>query len=95
MALRKKSSSISPMKSLCIVFVVLLLMMGTQFRAVHCRALRELKSATTAEQVEADELRAVAKFDVSSRNSSVGSFSSLRGFSFKLASGPSTKGPGN
>ncbi|KAF7137524.1 hypothetical protein RHSIM_Rhsim07G0223400 [Rhododendron simsii] len=92
MALRKKSSSISPMKSLCFVFVVLLLMMGTQFRAVHCRALRELRSATTAEQVEADELMAVAKFDNSSRNSRSGSSSSVRGFSFKSVSGPSTKG---
>ncbi|KAG5542063.1 hypothetical protein RHGRI_021795 [Rhododendron griersonianum] len=63
MALRKKCSSNSPMKSLCIVFVVLMLMTGTQFRGVHCRALRELKSATTAEQVEADELMAAAKFD--------------------------------
>ncbi|KAI8548618.1 hypothetical protein RHMOL_Rhmol07G0287300 [Rhododendron molle] len=95
MALRKKSSSISPMKSLCIGFVVLLLMMGTQFPAVHCRALRELKSATTAEQVEADELMAVAKFDVSSRNSSVRSSSSVRGFSFKSVPGPSPKGPGH
>ncbi|KAG5542061.1 hypothetical protein RHGRI_021793 [Rhododendron griersonianum] len=95
MALRKKSSSISPMKSLCIVFVVLLLMMGTHFRGVHCRALRERKSATTAEQFEADELMAAVKFDVSSQNSSVGSSSSVRGFNFKLASGPSTKGPGN
>ncbi|KAG5542060.1 hypothetical protein RHGRI_021792 [Rhododendron griersonianum] len=95
MALTKKCSSTSPMKSLCIVFVVLLLMMGTQFHGVHCRALRELKSATTAEQVEADELMAAAKFDVSSRNSSIGSSSSVRGFSFQSVSGPSPKGPGN
>ncbi|KAI8548620.1 hypothetical protein RHMOL_Rhmol07G0287500 [Rhododendron molle] len=95
MALTKKSSSNSPMKSLCIVFVVLLLMVGTQFRGVHCRALRELKSATTAEQVEVDELMAAPKFDVSSRNSSNGSSSSVRAFSFKAESGPSKKGPGN
>ncbi|KAI8548619.1 hypothetical protein RHMOL_Rhmol07G0287400 [Rhododendron molle] len=95
MALRKKTSSNPPMKSLCTVFVVLLLMMGTQFRGVHCRPFRELKSATTAEQVVADELMAAAKFDVSSRNSSIGSSSSVRGFSFKAESGPSPKGPGN
>ncbi|KAG5542062.1 hypothetical protein RHGRI_021794 [Rhododendron griersonianum] len=83
------------MKSLCIVFVVLMLMMGTQFRGVHCRALRELKSATTAEQVEADELMAAAKFDDSSRNLSTGSSSSVRGVSFKSESGPSPEGPGH
>ncbi|KAI8548621.1 hypothetical protein RHMOL_Rhmol07G0287600 [Rhododendron molle] len=99
MASTKKSSSTSPMKSsICVVFVVLLLVMGTRFPGVHCRALPARKSATsTAEQIEGDESMATAKtFDVSSRNSSSSSSSSsARSFSFNLSSGPSKSGPGH
>ncbi|KAH7847486.1 hypothetical protein Vadar_026677 [Vaccinium darrowii] len=83
------------MKSQRFVFVVVLLLLATQFLDVHCRALQEQKTTKTAEQPEGDESMAMAKPDVSSQNSSSRRSSSVGGFAFKLASGPSKKGPGN
>ncbi|KAH7846093.1 hypothetical protein Vadar_009732 [Vaccinium darrowii] len=93
--LRKKISSTSPMKSHRIVFVVVFLLLGTQILDVHCRALQVQKTTKTAEQLEGDESMAMAKRDVSSKNSLSRRSSSVGGFAFKLTSGPSKKGPGH
>ncbi|KAJ6399983.1 hypothetical protein OIU84_015608 [Salix udensis] len=88
----------SSLRSLWFVLGLLLLVVSTEMRAVHCRALRSATSTTTAaieyQQVDgAQESKGMASFVVSSNNSS--SRSSLRSFMFKLASGPSKRGPGH
>ncbi|KAJ6344761.1 hypothetical protein OIU76_006311 [Salix suchowensis] len=87
----------SSLRSLWFVLGLMLLVVSTEMRAVHCRALRSATSTTTAteyQQVDgAQESKGVASFVVSSNNSS--SRSSLRSFMFKLASGPSKRGPGH
>ncbi|KAG6749052.1 hypothetical protein NC652_032273 [Populus alba x Populus x berolinensis] len=88
----------SSMKSLWFALGLMLLVVSTEMRVVHCRALRSASSTITTtgyQQVDgAQESKgAVASFVVSSKNSS--GRPSLRSLMFKLASGPSKRGPGH
>ncbi|KAL9385995.1 hypothetical protein Peur_023005 [Populus x canadensis] len=87
----------SSMKSLWFALGLMLLVVSTEMRVVHCRALRSTSSTITTtgyQQVDgAQESKGVASFVVSSNNS--GGRPSLRSLMFKLASGPSKRGPGH
>ncbi|KAJ6872091.1 hypothetical protein NC651_031254 [Populus alba x Populus x berolinensis] len=87
----------SSMKSLWFALGLMLLVVSTEMRVVHCRALRSTSSSITTtgyQQVDgAQESKGVASFVVSSKNSS--GRPSLRSLMFKLASGPSKRGPGH
>ncbi|CAL5383796.1 unnamed protein product [Camellia sinensis] len=95
MGMRKKIASTSSMKSLCLVLCVMVLLMGTHFSVVNCRALQAAMDALIAEQVDRPESTGVASFAFSSNNSSGSGFSIIRSLGFKLASGPSKRGPGH
>ncbi|KAF9668516.1 hypothetical protein SADUNF_Sadunf14G0011700 [Salix dunnii] len=90
----KKGSSL---RSLWFVVGLTLLVVSTEMRAVHCRALRSTTSTITTtgyQQVDgAQGSKGMASFVVSSNNSS--RRPSLRSFMFQLASGPSKRGPGH
>ncbi|CAK7347481.1 unnamed protein product [Dovyalis caffra] len=87
----------SSVKSLWFVLGLIILVLSPEIRVVHCRALRSSTSTITttgSEQVDATkESMGMASFVVSSNNSS--SRSSVRSLMFKLASGPSKRGPGH
>ena len=85
------------MKSIiCLVFGVIILLMVTQFSVVHCRALQEIPNTRIAEQVERDGTLGMDLFSLSSsKDSNRHHPNSVRRLAFKLASGPSKKGPGN
>ncbi|KAI5563806.1 hypothetical protein POPTR_014G022000v4 [Populus trichocarpa] len=87
----------SSMKSLWFALGLMLLVVSTEMRVVHCRALRSTSSTITTtgyQQVDgAQESKAMASFVVSSNKSS--GRPSLRSLMFKLASGPSKRGPGH
>ncbi|XP_034677217.1 uncharacterized protein LOC117907698 [Vitis riparia] len=95
MAIRKRSATRS-VKSLWFVLAVLVLVVSTQSSFVHCRALRSTVdvAAAAAAAIQGDESVGVANSSaVSSNNSS--KRSSVRSLTYKLASGPSKRGPGH
>ncbi|KAL6317885.1 hypothetical protein AAG906_030639 [Vitis piasezkii] len=93
MAIRKRSATRS-VKSLWFVLAVLVLVVSTQSSFVHCRALRSTVDVAAAAAIQGDESVGVANSSaVSSNNSS--KRSSVRSLTYKLASGPSKRGPGH
>ncbi|KAJ6730120.1 hypothetical protein OIU85_020962 [Salix viminalis] len=81
-------------KSLWFVLGLIMLVVSTEMGAVHCRPLRSANSTNIAAGCQqSDGSMGVASFVVSSNNSS--SRSSVRSLMFKLASGPSKRGPGH
>ncbi|XAR48388.1 hypothetical protein NMG60_11031206 [Bertholletia excelsa] len=99
MALRMvKSPSMASLRRLCLLVCVVLLVLSEQFAPAHCRALRAPMEGSIAEQVDGAgaEPTGMASFAVSSNNSSSASRDSvIRSLAFKLASGPSRRGPGH
>ncbi|KAF9687531.1 hypothetical protein SADUNF_Sadunf02G0103200 [Salix dunnii] len=87
----------SSVKSLWFVLGLIMLVVSTEMGAVHCRPLRSTNSTIIApgcQQVDGTrESMGVASFVVSSSIS--GSRLSARSLIFKLASGPSKRGPGH
>ncbi|KAL6995434.1 hypothetical protein U1Q18_005571 [Sarracenia purpurea var. burkii] len=101
MAMRRKRASVpasapaSSMKSLCIALAAMILIMDTLVIVVDCRALRVSPDAIIDDHVDGAWTTGTGSF-VFSFNNSMNRHSSLpRSFAFKLASGPSKKGPGN
>ncbi|XVF39858.1 hypothetical protein PTKIN_Ptkin01aG0066300 [Pterospermum kingtungense] len=100
-----KNSSKSSNKRIVFVLGLLALLVSTEFAAVHGRALRSTTMTTDnvvvnpagCEEQEgsstAAEAVGVSSFAVSANNSS--SRSAFRSLAFRLASGPSKKGPGH
>ncbi|XP_059636955.1 uncharacterized protein LOC132279050 [Cornus florida] len=96
--MRKKSLTTTPMKSLCLVLGIVLLVMSTQFSAVNCRALRSTVDTAVMAGCGDEATGAsmgTTPFAVASNNSSSGAFEVVRKLAFKLASGPSKRGPGH
>ncbi|XVE55822.1 hypothetical protein DITRI_Ditri03aG0188100 [Diplodiscus trichospermus] len=99
--IKNSSISYSSMKPILFALVLLALLVSTEFAAVHGRALR----STMADNVvlnpgcqeqggaEGDEAVGVSPIAVSANNSS--SRHLFRSLAFRLASGPSKKGPGH
>ncbi|KAJ7966563.1 Transmembrane protein [Quillaja saponaria] len=86
--------------SLWLVLGVLTLMVSSQFNLGHCRVLRTGTSseriADGCEDVKGPtESTGMASFAVSSNNFSTTARPSVRSLAFRLASGPSKKGPGH
>lgn len=79
-------------KSIWIVLVIVMLVMSSQLCFVHSRVLRSKKELKT-EVADNSPLR-MAPFNVSSNNSTT-TRASKRSFAFRMASGPSKKGPGH
>jgi len=79
-------------KSVWIVMVMTVLVVSSQFWFVHGRVLR---SETPSEDLKGEEGSSVgmATFAVASNNSITRQFA--RSLAYKLASGPSKKGPGH
>ncbi|KAI4316657.1 hypothetical protein L6164_024615 [Bauhinia variegata] len=89
---------------LVVLGFIMFVVASQQFSLVHCRVLKPEASNTEVPQ-GCEDLRVaaaasasassigMASFPVSSNNSSIRS--SLRSLTFKLASGPSKKGPGH
>ncbi|KAL6957828.1 hypothetical protein U1Q18_047729 [Sarracenia purpurea var. burkii] len=103
MAMRRKRAPVpasapapaSSMKSLCIALAAMILIMDTLVIVVDCRALRVSRDAIIDDHVDGAWTTGTGSF-VFSFNNSMNRHSSLpRSFAFKLASGPSKKGPGN
>ncbi|KAM7517024.1 hypothetical protein LguiA_006607 [Lonicera macranthoides] len=100
MAARNNSPKTS-MKSLLLVLGIVIMVMGSQFNVVECRALRSTSIAGGCDQqLEGAELTVgvTTQFAAASdaANTSRSSSSELvRSLEFKLASGPSKRGPGH
>ncbi|GFY86034.1 hypothetical protein Acr_04g0007720 [Actinidia rufa] len=90
--MRKESAS---RKSLYLVLVIMVVLMGTRIGGVDCRALREAPDAIIADKVDRAETTGMVSFAVSSNNSTSRGSSLTRSLAFNLASGPSKKGPGH
>ncbi|PON84713.1 Transmembrane protein [Trema orientale] len=104
-----KNYSKTSMKSLCFVLGLILIIVTAQFNEADCRALRSTENTASTgaggcEQNEGREMAVgMASFAVSSNSSSSNSNTSTssssrplaRSLSFRLASGPSKKGPGH
>ncbi|KAL9396542.1 hypothetical protein Peur_010795 [Populus x canadensis] len=84
-------------KSLWFVLGLIILVVSTEMSAVHCRPLRSTNSTVIAagcQQVDGTRgSMGMASFVVSSNNSN--SRPSVRSLMFKMASGPSKRGPGH
>lgn len=98
MAARKNSPTTST-KSLLLVLGIVIMVTGTQFNGVQCRALRSTSIAGGCDQqlggAESTTQFAAAS-DASNTSRSSSSSSVLeRSLEFKLASGPSKRGPGH
>ncbi|GAA0157899.1 hypothetical protein LIER_38543 [Lithospermum erythrorhizon] len=85
-------------KKVSLVLILILVLISTELSmGVHCRAIKDSMAPTKntgrvgldPSSVDMDD------FVVSSNNSSNGGSTSLKGLAFKLASGPSKKGPGH
>ncbi|KAJ6391208.1 hypothetical protein OIU77_025236 [Salix suchowensis] len=84
----------SSVKSLWFVLGLIMLVVSTEMGAVHCRPLRSTNSTIIAAGCQqVDGSMGMASFVASSNSSS--SRSSVRSLMFKLASGPSKRGPGH
>ncbi|WOG90737.1 hypothetical protein DCAR_0309981 [Daucus carota subsp. sativus] len=94
-----KSLSTILMKSFSLVFVIMVLLTGSQLRVVECRALRGTRANGCDQAGEGAGLIGVTQFGVASddNSSTDGSNggSAMRSLMFKLASGPSRKGKGH
>ncbi|XVE94970.1 hypothetical protein REPUB_Repub02eG0056000 [Reevesia pubescens] len=95
MSMTKKSS----MKSILLLIGLLALLVSTEFAAVQGRALRSttdnvvVKRGCEEQGGADDEAVGVPSFAVSASNSS--SRNSFKSLDFRLASGPSKRGPGH
>ncbi|OMO70603.1 hypothetical protein COLO4_28577 [Corchorus olitorius] len=97
------SSYSSSMKRLVLILGLLTLLVSTEFVApVHGRALRSTSTDNNVDGVAGceeqggagpDQQVAVSRFSVSANNSSTRP--SFRSLAFRLASGPSKRGPGH
>ncbi|KAH7523687.1 uncharacterized protein LOC132803728 [Ziziphus jujuba] len=93
----KKNSTTTSMKALWIVLGLMLLIVTAQFGQADCRALRSttMNSGNAGcQQVGDGEVVGMASFAVSSNNSS-SDRPLARSLAFRLASGPSKRGPGH
>ena len=98
-----KNNSKTSMMSLCFVLGLILIIVTAQFNEADCRALRSTANAEGGSGADAGgcEMAGMASFAVSSNNSSSNSNNSsssrplARSLAFRLASGPSKKGPGH
>ncbi|XWS14759.1 hypothetical protein CRYUN_Cryun35bG0035700 [Craigia yunnanensis] len=95
---KNSSTSYSSMKRILFVLGLLALLISTEFVAVHGRALRSTTTDNVVvkpgceKQRRADiEAVGVSSFAVSANNSSIRNSC----LAFRLASGPSKKGPGH
>ncbi|KAF4384007.1 hypothetical protein F8388_018759 [Cannabis sativa] len=105
MSMMMYNSKSSSVKTLCSVLGLILIIVIAQLNEADCRALRSMENTTTTttaiagcdQQNEGGEMMAgMASFAVSSNNSSSSSNRpSARSLAFRLASGPSKKGPGH
>ncbi|KAF4360623.1 hypothetical protein CsatB_007518 [Cannabis sativa] len=104
MSMMMYNSKSSSVKTLCSVLGLILIIVTAQLNEADCRALRSMENTTTTtaiagcdQQNEGGEMMAgMASFAVSSNNSSSSSNRpSARSLAFRLASGPSKKGPGH
>ncbi|KAL7596481.1 hypothetical protein Lser_V15G31147 [Lactuca serriola] len=99
MALRNTNSTNISLNSLCFVIGIIIFSMTTQLSGVDCRALSSTQLITAAriERVnEAEDTTSESRFSSFSitRGSSLRS-RMIRNLGYKLASGPSKRGPGH
>lgn len=99
MAARKNSPTTST-KSLLLVLGIVIMVTGTQFNGVQCRALRSTSIAGGCDQQlggaeSTTQFAAASDASNTSRSSSSSSSVLERSLEFKLASGPSKRGPGH
>lgn len=96
--------SMKKMSSVWFVLVMTILVLSTEFVQVDCRALRSDSTAGDGCKEQADgaeEMAGMGSFAVSSSYNSSSSNNntthrpSVRSLMFRLASGPSKKGPGH
>ncbi|KAJ4822447.1 hypothetical protein Tsubulata_034426 [Turnera subulata] len=102
MSMRRGSSSTISMKGLWCVVGLMILVVSSEISVAHCRALRSTASADhniaaagCEPVVGAESAGEASPFAVSSNNSSGDPRPSVRNLMFKLASGPSKRGPGH
>ncbi|XAR61932.1 hypothetical protein NMG60_11016487 [Bertholletia excelsa] len=96
MAIRGKRSSTLSMRSLCLLLGVTTLLITTQVSIVDCRTLRAESLIGTTEQVDGatSKSESTDSFSFSSSDSTRIRYA-VMSLVFKLASGPSRKGPGH
>ncbi|GMN35026.1 hypothetical protein TIFTF001_005056 [Ficus carica] len=99
----KKNSKTSSMKTLWFVLGLILMIVSSQFRQADCRALRSTANYTVGTSGDCEQagggnqVVGMESFAVSSNNSSSSNSTRplARSLAFRLASGPSKKGPGH
>lgn len=86
-------------KRVCLVVALLILAVSTQIGVANCRVLRPTtdETVTGCDQVvdEVNQSNGAINSLFSANNSSITGRSSVRSLMFRLASGPSKKGPGH
>ncbi|KAI3440377.1 uncharacterized protein J3R85_003719 [Psidium guajava] len=86
------------MKSSCLVLGLLILVVSTQFGDVRGRALRADTVSGCGEDRDLTHrasMETAASFAFSSKSNETSRPSSVKSLAFKLASGPSRRGPGH
>ena len=78
-----------------VVLSIMMLVLSWQLNSADCRVLRSETAKNGCEDMRGADrsTRGMASFDVSASNSSTSP--SVRGLKFRLASGPSRRGPGH
>ncbi|CAH1454263.1 unnamed protein product [Lactuca virosa] len=98
MALRNTNSTNISLNSLCFVIGIIIFSMTTQLTGVDCRALcsTQLIPATRIERVdEAEDTTTESRLSSFSITRCSSLRSRMRNLGYKLASGPSKRGPGH
>ncbi|KAI3689033.1 hypothetical protein L2E82_46981 [Cichorium intybus] len=97
----KNTTTDNSLKSLCFVIGIIIFLFTTEINVVDCRALRSTQLITVAvpvtglEKVYEAEDTGKTEYMVSSFNLMSGSsVKKMRNLAYKLASGPSKRGPG-
>lgn len=99
MATMAKKSATTSMKSICLFFGTMILLTSSLFSAVECRALRSdstiNKKSSVFIEVGCDQPEERADSMILNNSSGSGGGSAIQSLMFKLASGPSKRGPGH
>ncbi|GAA0150789.1 hypothetical protein LIER_09649 [Lithospermum erythrorhizon] len=88
------------MKKVSLVLILVLVLIATEFSTVHCRTIKgSMEKGVNMGRIGCDEANpsstGMDQFAVASSNNLSSGRTSLKGLGFKLASGPSKKGPGH
>ncbi|KAH7567476.1 hypothetical protein ACOSP7_010601 [Xanthoceras sorbifolium] len=95
MAMKKNTGM---MRLLFVLALLIFMVISTQFNVVQCRALRSMTDAVVSgceENLRGSDQSSVGVVSFSDSSNNAGIGSSLKSLAFRLASGPSKRGPGH